>query len=166
MTLRVVPLPWMIILLVSFLIITGCVVLSGNEATATGGSQPSPVSQSPPTTPLPEATPQIASPATSAPTPGSPTVTPTPSPTRVSCGSSSCPTGWSCCGQICYDPAENPNLYCKGGTLRQTVSEHTCADIDCRELPCCDDYLRGPTCYNPVYFRCVAWNGFETLESY
>jgi hypothetical protein len=83
----------------------------------------------------------------------------------VSCGGSSCPPGWNCCGQICYNPLENPNLYCRGEILRQNITEYSCANIECNELPCCNDYLRGPTCYNPAVFRCVAWNQYETLES-
>lgn len=79
-----------------------------------------------------------------------------PRPTGVSCGYSTCPVGWNCCGDMCYSPIEEPQFKCVNNTLKQNAaSRYTCADIDCQGFRCCDT-RSGPQCYDPHYFRCGA----------
>ncbi len=146
---------WTIALMIASLILTaGCTAPSGKAGNTTGIPETTQGTTGSEATISVVTSPQETILATPSASPGITTVTPAPVHTGITCGSSACPPGWKCCGQVCYNPKEEPNIYCDKGTLRQNVSRHTCADIQCNGLPCCNDYMHGPTCYNPEYFRC------------
>lgn len=145
---------WTIVILVVTLVTAGCTAPSGRAGDTTGSPGAAQGTTSPTTTTQAVASTRATTQATPSPTPRITTVTPAPVHTGITCGSSACPPGWQCCGKVCYNPKEDPNLYCDKGTIRQKISRHTCADIQCNGLPCCDDYMHGPTCYNPEYMRC------------
>ncbi len=78
-----------------------------------------------------------------------PTTIPIAKHTGVMCGYDTCPTGWSCCGNICYNPAEEKSTICSSGKLVKKVSTWSCSNIKCNTgLRCCDKYGT-PICYNP-----------------
>ena len=105
--------------------------------------------------PAPEGTPVPVVHEETTPSPGVPAVTPQEGLTSekkrtgVSCGWSTCPPGWKCCGETCYDPQEDTRVVCQDNTL--TKKRLTCSEITCTGAAsaCCDDASRGAVCYDP-----------------
>jgi len=83
-------------------------------------------------------------------------VTPSTKLNRTPCGDNICPDGWMCCGKECYYPTENIGFECVNDKLVKKQPK-TCKDIVCygATSQCCDDYRKGPVCYDPYTHRCA-----------
>jgi hypothetical protein len=75
--------------------------------------------------------------------------------TGVPCGWNTCPAGWQCCKETCYDPQDDPRMVCQDDTLMK--KRLTCSEITCTGAAsaCCEDATLGAVCYDPQKQICT-----------
>ena len=87
---------------------------------------------------------------------------------RTLCGSTSCPNGFFCCNNACYDPLETNTGYCCGGSpctkgwgccagkCYNPANSHCCGSSLCPiGWGCCRNTIDGDRCYDIRYYECI-----------